>query len=101
KIGAIDQMKYQTFTDAPGKLANLIEQARNDFPLMRVILPFYKIPSRILSFTFERSPIAPLMQSYRSNIAAGGARAALARAQMGLGTSIMLATADAVMSGQI
>jgi hypothetical protein len=100
-IGAIDGMKYQTFTDAPGKLANLIEQARVDFPMMRVILPFYKIPSRILSFTFERSPLAPLMSSYQANIAAGGARESLARAQMGLGTAMMLATADAFMSGQI
>ena len=100
-VGAIDGAKYQTFTDAPGKLANLIEQARTDFPMLRVVLPFYKIPARILSFTFERSPIAPLMSSYQSSIAAGGARASLARAQMGLGTSIMLATADAVMSGQI
>jgi hypothetical protein len=94
-------MKYQSFTDAPGKLANLIEQARNDFPLLRVVLPFYKIPSRILSFTFERSPLAPLMSTYQANIAAGGARASLARAQMGLGTAVMLATADAVMSGSI
>lgn len=100
-IGSIDAMKYQTFTDAPGKLANILEQARTDFPMLRVVLPFYKIPARILSFTFERTPIAPLMQSYQSNIAAGGARASLARAQMGLGTAIMLATADAVMSGQI
>lgn len=100
-MGAQDAMKYQTFTDAPGKLANLIEQARTDFPLVRVILPFYKIPSRILSFTFERSPLAPLMSSYRANIAAGGAREALARAQMGLGTAMMLATADAVLSGQV
>jgi hypothetical protein len=100
-IGSIDAMKYQTFTDAPGKLANLIEQARTDFPMLRVVLPFYKIPARILSFTFERTPIAPLMSSYQANIAAGGARASLARAQMGLGTAMMLATADAVMSGKI
>lgn len=100
-IGSIDAMKYQTFTDAPGKLANLIEQARTDFPMLRVVLPFYKIPARILSFTFERTPIAPLMSSYQANIAAGGARASLARAQMGLGTAMMLATADAVMSGKV
>lgn len=100
-IGADAGMTYQTFTDAPGKLAALIEQARTDFPLIRVILPFYKIPSRILSFTFERSPLAPLMTAYRTNIAAGGARESLARAQMGLGTSMMLATADAVLSGQV
>lgn len=100
-IGSVNAMTYQTFTDAPGKLANLIEQARTDFPLLRVILPFYKIPSRILSFTFERTPLAPLMSAYQANIAAGGSREALARAQMGLGTGMMLATADAVLSGQV
>jgi hypothetical protein len=100
-IGSVNAMTYQSFTDAPGKLANLIEQARTDFPLLRVILPFYKIPSRILSFTFERSPLAPLMSAYQANIAAGGARESLARAQMGLGTAMMLATADAVLSGQV
>jgi hypothetical protein len=100
-IGSADAMAYQTFTDAPGKLADLLEQARNSFPMLRVILPFYKIPSRILSFTFERSPIAPLMGAYQANIAAGGAREQLARAQVGLGTAMMLATADAVLSGQL
>ena len=100
-IGSMDAMKYQTFTDAPGKLAQHIESLRNDFPMTRVILPFYKIPSRILSYTFERTPIAPLMASYQANIAAGGAREALARSQLGLGTSVLLAAADAAMSGQI
>jgi hypothetical protein len=100
-MGSIDAMKYQSFTDAPGKLAEWIEQGRNNWPMLRVLLPFYKIPTRILSYTFERTPIAPLMNAYQANISAGGARASLARAQMGLGTSIMLATADAVMSGTI
>ena len=100
-LGSIDAMKYQSFTDAPGKMAQWLEQARANWPMMRVILPFYKIPSRILSYTFERTPFAPLMATYQANIAAGGARASLARAQMGLGTAFMLATADAVMSGSI
>lgn len=101
KLSSIDGMRYQTFTDAPGKLAQLMQQARQDFPMLRVILPFYKIPSRIMSFTMERTPLAPLMSTFRQNIAAGGARQSLALAQVGLGTGIMLATADAVMSGQI
>jgi hypothetical protein len=101
RIGSANEMLYQTFTDAPGKLADVIDQLRTNFPMTRVIIPFYKIPARIMSFTFERTPIAPLMASYQANVAAGGARAALARAQMGLGTAVMLASADAWMSGQI
>jgi hypothetical protein len=98
---AVDGMTYQSFTDAPGKLAESIEKLRNDFPATRFILPFYKIPSRILSFGFERSPLAPLMSSFRANIAAGGARQSMALAQTGLGTAVMLATADRVLNGQI
>jgi hypothetical protein len=69
--------------------------------MTRVLIPFYKIPARIMSFTFERSPLAPVMSDFRENISAGGARQSLALAQMGLGTSIMLATADAVLNGQL
>ena len=98
---AVDGMTYQTFTDAPGKLAAVIEKARNDFPLVRVILPFYKIPSRIMSFTFERSPFAPLMAGWRADIAAGGARQSMALAKTGLGSAVMLAASDAVLNGQI
>lgn len=101
RISSMDGMRYQTFTDAPGKLATLLQQARQDFPMLRVVLPFYKIPSRIMSFTMERTPLAPLMSTFRQNIAAGGTRQSLALAQMGLGTGVMLATADAVMSGQV
>lgn len=98
---AVGGMTYQTFTDAPGNLADLIQNLREAYPLTKFIIPFYKIPSRILSFTFERSPLAPLMSSFRQNISAGGARQSMALAQMGLGSSVMLATADAVLNGQV
>ena len=98
---AVSGMTYQTFTDAPGKLAETIEKLRTDFPLTKIIIPFYKIPSRMLSFTFERSPLAPLMSSFRADVAAGGARQSMALAKMGLGSAVMLATADGVLNGQI
>jgi len=101
RMDAVNGTLYQTFTDAPGKLAERIGELRNDYPLLRVLIPFYKIPSRILAFTGERTPLAPAMQTFRDNIAAGGARQSLAMAQMGLGTMTMLATADAVFSGQL
>ena len=100
-VGAVNGTLYQTFTDAPGKLGELVGELRNAFPAARVILPFYKIPSRIMAFSLERSPMAPLMSTFRANMAAGGARQSIAMAQMGLGTSMMLATADAVLSGSM
>src|SRR6185312_13587688 len=98
---AINGMTYQTFTDAPGKLAEAIGNIREAFPLTRVILPFYKIPSRIMSFTFERTPLAPLMQGWRADVAAGGPRQSLALAKTGMGSMVMLAASDAVLNGQI
>jgi hypothetical protein len=98
---AVDGMQYQTFTDAPGKLAEILGNLREAYPLARVILPFYKIPSRIMSFTFERSPLAPLMAGWRADIAAGGARQSMALAKTGLGSMVMLAASDAVLNGQI
>lgn len=98
---AIAGMTYQTFTDAPGKLAEIIGNLREEYPLTRVIIPFYKIPARIMSFTFERSPLAPLMAGWREDIAAGGARQSMALAKTGLGSMAMLAASDAVLHGQI
>jgi hypothetical protein len=98
---AVDGMTYQTFTDAPGKLAEILGNLREAYPGVRVILPFYKIPSRIMSFTFERSPLAPLMAGWRADMAAGGARQSMALAKTGLGSMVMLAASDAVLNGRI
>lgn len=95
---AIDGMTYQTFTDAPGKLADLIGQLREAVPETRVVIPFYRIPSRIMSFTFERSPLAPLMAGWRADIAAGGARQSMALAKTGIGSMLMLAASDMVLN---
>lgn len=101
QMGAVQGAKYQAFLDEPGALARRLLQMRQDVPAVRIILPFIKIPARIFSYAFERTPLAPLMNEFRANIAAGGARRDLALAQTGLGTSIMLAAADMTMSGRL
>jgi hypothetical protein len=93
--------KYQAFLDEPGHIAQLLLDARQKVPALRIIMPFIKIPARIMSFTFERTPLAPLMSDFRSKIAAGGATRDLALAQVGLGTAITMAAADMTMSGQL
>lgn len=101
RLAAIDSAMYQTFTNAPGKLAQSIGRLTSHYPALKVILPFTRTPANILNFTFERTPLAPLMRQFRANVAAGGARRDLALAQMSLGTGVMLATADLAMNGQI
>ena len=95
--GAVTGMTYQTFTDAPGAFAQHIESLRNEYPLLKVILPFYKIPSRMLSFNFERGPFAVLMNGWRADVSAGGARQSMALAKTGLGSLVMLTAVNEVL----
>lgn len=101
RLAAIDAATYQTFTNAPGNLAQSIGRLTSQYPALKVILPFTRTPANILNFTFERTPLAPLMSDFRANISAGGPRRDLALAQLGLGTTVMMATADLAMSGGI
>jgi hypothetical protein len=98
--------KYRSFLDEPGddmlgKLTKSLLDARKNVPALNVIVPFIKIPSRILSYTFERTPLAPLMSEWRSKIAAGGATRDLALAQTAMGSLVTMAAADMVFSGQL
>lgn len=101
RMAAVDAATYQTFSNAPGKLAQALMNLRAHYPALNVILPFVKTPANILNFTFERTPLAPILSSFRQNIAAGGARRDLALSQMGVGTMAMLAFADMTLSGRV
>lgn len=101
RLAAIDSATYQTFTNAPGLLARSIGKLTNHYPALKVILPFTRTPANIMKFTFERTPLAPLMSQVRANIAAGGARRDLALAQIAVGTGAMMTFADMTMNGQV
>ena len=99
KLSAIDASRYQTFTNKLGKAGKSIENVRNNIPGARVIMPFVRTPINIMSFTFERTPLAPLMKSVREEIAAGGARRDLALAKITMGSMAMAVAADLTLSG--
>lgn len=101
RMSAVDAATYQTFTNTPGKFAQAIGRLTSEYPMLKVILPFTRTPANILRFTFERTPLAPLMSQFRANVAAGGARRDLALAQMGLGTMAMMTGADMAMNGHL
>jgi len=64
-------------------------------------MPFVRTPANILRYTFERTPLAPLMSHVRADIAAGGVRADLAYARMTTGSMLMLTAADMAMTGNV
>lgn len=101
RMAAVDAAMYQTFTNTPGKIAQSLGKLTSEFPLLKVIMPFTRTPANILRFTFERTPLAPLMSQFRANIAAGGARRDLALAQLSLGSAAMMTAADLAMNGQL
>ena len=69
--------------------------------LGRVVLPFIRTPTNILSYTLERTPFALASRGVRDELAAGGARRDLAMAKLVTGSMIMGAAADMALSGQI
>lgn len=101
RLAAVDAATYQTFTNTPGNLAKGLQEIVARYPGLKVLLPFVRTPANILRYTFERTPLAPLMSQVRADIAAGGARSDLAYARMTTGSMLMLAAADLAMNGSI
>jgi hypothetical protein len=54
-----------------------------------------------MSYTFERTPLAPLSGAFREEIAAGGARRDLALGKLISGSMLMAVSADLVLSGSV
>ena len=101
KLAAIDAGRYQTFTNELGKFGKSVERLRSSSPYTRIIAPFVRTPINIISFAFERTPLAPLSQSFRDEIAAGGARRDLALGKIAAGSMTMAVAADLALSGSI
>ena len=101
KLAAVDASRYQTFTNELGRSGKAIEKLRNNIPYARVIMPFVRTPVNIMSYAFERTPLAPLSKTFREDIIAGGARKDLAMGKLVTGSTIMAISADLALSGSI
>jgi hypothetical protein len=101
RLAAMDASRYQTFTNQLGKVGKAAENLRNNVPYFRVIMPFVRTPVNVMSYAFERTPLAPLSSSFREEIAAGGARRDLAMGKLISGSMAMAVSADLALSGSI
>lgn len=102
RLKSLDAALYQTFNSAPGKMTRSMMKLRNDVPVLGpLLIPFARTVGNLTKFSFERTPVAPLMGHVRADIAAGGARRDLALTRIALGSSLMSMTYDMVLSGQI
>lgn len=103
RLAAADAALYNTFQNKPGEFVQALMNFRQSGTLNPtfLVLPFVRTPGNILRYTFERSPLAPLVGQWRADIAAGGARADLALARMATGSAIMAVAIDFASSGVI
>lgn len=97
---AFDYGRYVTFQRPLGPVARGISQA-SQYPGMKFILPFVRTPTNLLKFSLERSPAAPLVDSWRADFRAGGARRDLALARAMVGTGVGLLVAELAANGYI
>lgn len=98
---AIEFAKYQTFTDAPGKVTRHIQGIMSEWPVLKIVAPFINTPSRIFSYQFERTPLALIQGKVRTALAKGGPEASEVKARIALGTTIMATTAALALDGFI
>lgn len=100
-----------TFTNEPNRVAKALMGFRDaldyhsarsiGLPSGSIIIPFVNTPANILSYTFDRTPLAPLGAKFRADVAAGGARRNLALARVGLGSTVMATFYSLALDGNI
>jgi len=101
RIAAADAALYNTFTNETGEIGKSVMKLRGSWAPITFVLPFVRTPVNIARYSFERTPLAPLVGQWRADIAAGGARRDLALARMATGSAAMTIAADMAMNGQL
>jgi hypothetical protein len=112
RMAAVDASRYQTFTNSlkdtrirgigeVGQVGESVRRKETVGPYARIIIPFVRTPTNIMSYTFERTPLAFLSKSIREEVSAGGARRDLALGKIAAGSMIMAVAADLALSGQV
>jgi len=102
RLASADAAIYNTFQGDVGWIGKLLMKGRE--PSMSpafLIFPFVRTPANLLRYTFERSPLAPLVGQWRGDVAAGGARSEIALARMATGSAMFLAFVDYSYEGHI
>lgn len=99
KLAAVNQATYQTFQGKPAEVLSKLGSGIQSIPVLgRLLLPFKNTPINIFTYTFERTPLAPLVKSWRQDIAAGGARKDIALARMATGSMLLSISIDQALS---
>jgi endonuclease YncB( thermonuclease family) len=98
---SLDYARYLTFQRPLGPRLQLLSVASNQTLPLKMVVPFIRTPTNILSYAAERSPIAFASKRWRQDFVAGGSRRDLAVAKVMLGTGLGMMVAQWVNDGYI
>lgn len=104
KIDSADAALYNTFNNSMGWFGKALISAREQGGALNptwLVATFIRTPVNIARYSFERTPLAPLVGQWRADIAAGGARRDIALARMATGTMIMGTAQQLVTAGEV
>jgi hypothetical protein len=96
--------RVSTFTNDLGKgtPGQYMQGFFNEHPLFKIVVPFWRTPVNLTRYVGQRTPlVAKLGRQWRIDMAAGGERAAIARAKHQMGTTIYAGAAILAYNGMI
>lgn len=82
------------FSGETGPLLQKVYNTLNDWKYAKVVVPFVGVPGKMLEAGSRLSPFAPLVKSWREDVAAGGERAQRAHAEAAIGRVMWATTAN-------
>lgn len=102
QMEAANSALYMTFQQKPAAVLKKLGDGFQSIPVLgRYFMPFKNTPINIMTYTFERTPLAPFVKQFRADVAAGGGRADIAMSRMATGSMVMTMAMDLAMRGHI
>ena len=109
RLRAGEQSETRALLDVSSDYVRRLVRLRNargaddaqPFDPLLLTLPLLARPEEMLEYGFTRPPLSLYAARLRDDLAAGGARRDLARAQLGMGGAVMLLAGNAAADGQI
>ena len=90
-----------TFRRLPVELVRSLRQTPILGPISTLFVPFIQTPTNMMAYSGRNSPLALLSKSWKDDIAAGGARAARAKGEFAMGTSLLLGVTALGLDGKL
>ena len=100
-LGAVNFARENTFTNALGADGKKLQVMINDYPVLKIMMPFMRTLVNIQKYTLKHTPLAVFAQSVRNDLRKGGAARDLALGKMTVGSMFSGYGLYLAMNGQV